>query len=125
MVDIDFMANEYDHGMPRALVEYKAWDSPTTSPNANTIGLRNLANGYHENGRVGIPMWQAQYWRDTWAVRVTPLNAKAVTLFGGRRDFSEREYVAKLYAVRGRGGCPAAIYLKLNAVQPPLLPARV
>ena len=118
LVDIDFMGIEYDHSRPRGLVEYKSSpiDSPLADP--NTRALLNLACGYRENGRSGLPCWMARYWWSSWAIRVIPLNWQAKALFAGRTDFSERDYVMKLYELRGRE-IPPLVYDGLNRQLPP------
>jgi hypothetical protein len=97
MLDIDFLALEYDSGQPVALVEYKHEDSETQfSSHPSYRALINLGE------RADLPVFAVRYARDFSWWRVVPLNQDARHWVGQRQDMSEAEWVQLLYQMRGR-----------------------
>lgn len=94
-VDLDFVLAELHLGEPVAVVEYKHHAAlPVNLASATYAALRKMAD------RAGVPFVIAWYWPDTWAFRVRPLNSRASALFENPEDFTERQYVARLYRLR-------------------------
>lgn len=94
-VDLDFLLTEIHVGEPAALVEYKHFRAqPINVAAATFMALRRLAD------RAEIPFLVAWYWPGSWAFRVHPLNNLAREHFEDPEDFTEREYVQRLYRLR-------------------------
>lgn len=124
-VDMDFLLNEYNHGVPVAIVEYKHFRADLTRSHENN--LRAIQHLYDEHG-AQLPLLVARYWPDTWAFKVKAWNAAARAAMGqlGLADddwqpMSEQEFVRLLYrfrkdALTRQDDC----YLRrLNTEQPP------
>lgn len=95
-VDIDFMMVEFNQGVPKALVEYKAFGA--TFPNVQHPtykALRTLADA------AGIPLFIVFYDSYYWYFRVTPVNKTALAALPRTTVMTEREYVALMYRIRG------------------------
>ncbi|MDQ3541694.1 MAG: hypothetical protein M3440_13520 [Chloroflexota bacterium] len=96
-IDLDFVLIEYSFGQPVALVEYKHF---IAQPVVQTDWRYNahivLANNSH------IPFFVARYWPDVWAFQVVPFNPLGEQWFEHDELMTERQYVRKLYAMRGQ-----------------------
>jgi len=94
-VDLDFLLAELHVSEPAALVEYKHFRARPFNPNSAVfVALRRL------DDRAGIPFLVAWYWPGSWAFRVYPLNDLARKHFADPKDFTERQYVQRLYRLR-------------------------
>lgn len=97
MVDIDFLACEYDNGRPVAIVEYKREDSPPQTFNHPSIRvLRGLATA------ANLPFFVVRYAADLSWWKVVPLNVMARRWLSKQVEMVEVEYVSFLYQLRGR-----------------------
>lgn len=97
MVDIDFLALEYDNGKAAALVEYKHEFAQTQySSHPSYAAMIDLGN------RAGIPVLAVRYAEDFSWWRVVPLNDEARKHLPVRAELSTRQYVELLYKIRGR-----------------------
>lgn len=98
MVDIDFLALEYDRARAKAIVEYKHENAPPDqyASRANYLALIDLGN------RAGLPVFVVRYPSDFSWFWVTPLNEAARVLVAEPTRLSEREWVEVLYKLRGR-----------------------
>lgn len=116
-VDIDFLMLEYDEGKPIALVEYKCFPAGPgdIDKNSSYRAMKNLVNG---NKCGPIPFFVACYWPEIWAFRIHPMNNAARHVFATPEALTEREYVTKLYEMRGRT-IPFDIRRSLNKHKPP------
>lgn len=117
-VDLDFLMVEYNRGLPCAIVEYKHHGAkmPETFEHPTYTAVWELAD------RARLPFSVVVYWPETWAVRVHPVNERAMQFYKGVRYLTEREYVTSLYKLRGLA-IRADIIETLNATRPPLSPA--
>jgi hypothetical protein len=103
-VDIDFLMIEYDSAIPVALIEYKHEAAETQySSHASYRAMCHLGTA------AGIPVLAVRYAADLSWFRVTPLNAAAKELFKEVKVYSEEEYVAMLYHLRGRDMPPGLL----------------
>lgn len=94
---MDFCLVEYDSGKPFAIVEYKRATAAPVQRSAPTIrAIVELGN------RAKLPVLLTTYTRDFTNWRVVGLNWYAERRLPKPRDFSEREYVDFLLAIRGR-----------------------
>lgn len=97
MVDIDFLAAEYDQAKPVAIIEYKAAGaaiSDFTKPSYKVlIGLANAAN---------IPFAVVRYHAKQSLFYIQPGNDLANFAFTCKKIISEFEYVGQLYRLRQR-----------------------
>jgi len=98
-VDLDFVLTEYDNGTPCALIDYKyrtalRWDNA----DANSVVLAKLGV------MARLPAAIVTYHDDPWQFCWHPLNEEARSLMRGTRGrvLNEKQYVAGLYALRGR-----------------------
>ena len=98
MVDIDFLALEYDRARARAIVEYKHEDAPPEqyASRANYLALIDLGD------RAGLPVFVVRYGADFSWFWVTPLNDPARAFVPEPTRLSERQWVGILYSLRGR-----------------------
>ena len=109
MIDMDFICAEFDQCAPKGLCEYKHCN----------VGLRGLAERPGSQvlaalgDAAGLPAWIAIYDPVGWSYRVVPLNDLARQVFPCPRHFTEREYVALLYQIRGREA-PAELLAMLH-----------
>lgn len=104
MVDVDFLAIEYDAGEPAALVEYKNEHAqPQYATHPSYQAMIRLGD------RAALPVLAVRYADDFSWFRVTPLNGVAKKFVGQRAEMSEQEYVALLYRMRGRE-MPASLF---------------
>ena len=111
MLDIDFLACEFNTGKPVVLVEYKAGGLRRLDfKHPNYQALRHLADASR------IPFIIAFY-STLWSYTVIPLNDFALEWFTKGEQLSELEYVRRLYALRGRE-LPARLEFRLNDVLP-------
>ena len=112
MIDLDFLAVEFDTLIPRGICEYKHCNTRFTDDElcqrAGIRVVRTLAN------LAGLAAWVAVYNPNNWSFRVVALNEIARTLFGGKKIFTERDYVERIYHLRG-SKLPADIEVQLNA----------
>ena len=98
-VDLDFLMVEYNLGKPAAIVEYKHDGAQMPSLKHPTYrALIDLANGYFPDG---LPFIVAFYCNENWWFRVYPINTLAKKWFDEGEIMSEREYVTRLYKIRG------------------------
>lgn len=97
MVDIDFLALEYDKGHAVALVEYKhelaerQWAS-----HPSYQAMIDLGN------RAKMPVFAVRYADDFSWMNVIPLNKSAKSFLSERQQMTEYEWVTLLYQLRGR-----------------------
>lgn len=105
MVDVDFLALEYDLAEPVALVEYKATDMLPFA-HASYKALRKLAQGYKNKG---IPFFVVRYWHwgdEKWAFEVYPQNKAAYAYMHQHQPdyagemMTEKQWVTILYHLR-------------------------
>ena len=98
MIDVDFLALEYDNGKPVALVEYKHEDAdPQHSNHPSYRALCSLGDA------AQVPVFGVRYAGDFSLWRVLPLNQVAKDILEYRyHQMTESEYVAFLYRLRGR-----------------------
>lgn len=113
-VDIDFLMCEYNFGKPIAIIEYKYYK--IGSINENNITYRVLKNLADERIRP-IPFFIVLYWREIWAFRVIPMNAKAEEYVTKPTTMTEYDYVSLLYRIR-RNMLKDEISEKLNKLLP-------
>jgi len=97
MIDVDFLAIEYDAGEPSALVEYKNEHAqPQYATHPSYQAMIRLGD------RASLPVLAVRYADDFSWFRVTPLNDTAKRFVPQRVEMTEREYVDLLYQMRGR-----------------------
>ncbi|MBQ3454982.1 MAG: hypothetical protein IJG36_00975 [Synergistaceae bacterium] len=97
MMDIDFLALEYDKGEPAVLVEYKNEHAETQyASHPSYQALIKLGN------KAGLPVIACRYSDDYTKWRVVPLNAKAAEFVPESKILNEYEWVNLLYQIRGR-----------------------
>ncbi|MBR1437912.1 MAG: hypothetical protein IJ587_05180 [Synergistaceae bacterium] len=97
MVDIDFLALEYDKGHATAIVEYKNEHAKLANPKHPSYkALAELGN------KAGIPVIGCRYKSDFTNWRAVPLNRVALAVLPKPRELSEAEWVRFLYGIRGR-----------------------
>lgn len=95
-VDLDFLFLEYDRGRAVALVEYKHERAPVQHSTHPTYqAMIDLGN------RAGVPVFGARYANDFSWWRVSPLNSIARKLIDKQCTYTEVEWVAFLYRIRG------------------------
>lgn len=97
MLDVDFVAVEYDTGVPKAIVEYKeehAQKQWSLHPSYKALQILGT--------RANVPVFAVRYAADFSRFRVTALNPAARAFTPHAADLSEFDYVALLYRVRGR-----------------------
>jgi hypothetical protein len=96
MMDTDWMTWEYDRRVVVGVCDYKHWSAGLQDHQRSLTAdiLRSAAGDRYA-------AWIACYNVDSFEFRVTALNDLARIAFGGRRVFSERDYVAALYRLRG------------------------
>lgn len=113
-VDLDFVLVEYHLAAPVAIVEYKHHRAQRVDLNHPTYqALCALADR-----EPAIPFMIARYWPETWAFAVRPVNACAVTIFGGETNLSEREFVTALHDLRSLT-VQQLVLRHLNTERPP------
>ena len=95
MVDIDFLAVEYNRNLPVALIDYKA-----SLPYTINLQASNYATLAGMATRLAIPFMVAFYSPTYWWFNTLAGNDLARNTVGQSRWFSEREYVALLYQLR-------------------------
>lgn len=79
-VDLDFVMAEYNHGLPVAIVEYKANGAFIPDFNHATYrALRALADRYRDDP---LPFLVAFYDPTAWWFRVMPVNQRAMQHYG-------------------------------------------
>lgn len=106
MLDVDFLAVEYDLGLPQAIVEYKeAHAQKQWSLHPSFKALQILGT------RANLPVFAVRYAADFCSFRVTALNALAKTYVPHATDLSEVGYVSLLYRIRGRA-MPSGLLLQ-------------
>lgn len=94
-VDLDFLMVEYNLGKPVGLVEYKHHQARMPSLNHATYrALSELATV------ANLPFVIAFYWPSSWAFRVYPVNNLSQQHFTDPEDFTERDFVRRLYKLR-------------------------
>jgi hypothetical protein len=99
IVDIDFLVIEYNRAKPMAMVEYKLSGAPIPDiKSASYRALLDLANNY---GKTGIPFLISVYRKCPWMFKIIPVNDLAKNLFAHNEELSEKEYVSRLYDIRG------------------------
>jgi hypothetical protein len=96
MLDIDFLAIEYSHCEPKALVEYKNEHATIQrSIHPSYQAIINLGNRAH------IPVIACRYADDYSAYTVTPLNNRAKEYIPEKQTMTETQWVQLLYRIRG------------------------
>lgn len=106
-VDIDWLAIDYDQGIPVALIDWKAIGAK--NPNLNAVNyrvLRWVAN------KCFIPFLIVFYDSEKWCFHTIPANYYAKQEYENRW-MSEREFVTSLYRLRGRT-IPPELYQHLR-----------
>lgn len=101
-VDVDFLLIEYSAGAPVALVEYKSEGTTCNPKHPSVRAVSNLAS------KAGVPFFLVFYKRDYTAYEAHPINTLAYKELPRPTEFSEREYVAFLYQLRGKA-LPASV----------------
>lgn len=97
-VDLDFLMVEYNVGLPVGLIEYKHYKARMPRfDHATYRALSDLASNYKE---TGLPFLVAFYWPEVWAFRVHPVNDVAKRHFREGEEFSEYDFVRRLYRLR-------------------------
>jgi hypothetical protein len=97
MVDIDFLALEYDDGKAVAIVEYKHEGAmPQDYMNKSYQALKDLAN------KAQLPLFAVWYSRDFTSWKVDVLNKYAKAVAPSKAILTEKEYVEFLYSLRMR-----------------------
>jgi hypothetical protein len=111
-VDLDFLMVEYNLGEPVGLIEYKhegAQKPNLLHPTYRAImKLADLAS---------LPFCIVLYNNTDWWFKVTPVNERAKAVFAGIAEFSELEFVSKLYEMRSRV-IETEVLSKLNTTRP-------
>lgn len=104
--DMDFLLNEYNHGIPVAIVDYKHHSA--NLGNTNSASYRAVSHLYNEQGQQ-IPFFVARYWPETWAFKVLAVNDSARSWWATYEHqfktdqwcpLTERQYVTALYRLR-------------------------
>lgn len=113
MVDIDFLACEYDRSKASAIIEYKSWDMPRR-PDFSQANYRTLAD---LADRAGLPFFVAVYYSTLWSYTLYPGNGHAHGLAKDGERLTELEYVNRLYTLRNRE-LPADLEYQLNDLLP-------
>lgn len=111
-VDVDFLAVEYNAGMPVALVEYKVVGTPVDLKQPSLKAIATLAN------KAKVPFFLAWYSRDGWWFDVQPMTQLTGKYVPARKIFTEREWVCLLYALRGLK-TPIPVWERLSNYRPP------
>jgi len=98
MVDVDFLALEYDTGEPVAIVEYKHERAEQQfASHSSYQAMIKLGN------RAALPVFAVRYAHDWSWWRVIALNDLAKDNLGERRlEMTEEKWVSLLYRLRGR-----------------------
>lgn len=94
--DIDALFVEYTRHVPVALVEYKVSGAPWPEP-ATREALTHVADDRWEP----LPLLLVYYQKEPWAFRVHPLNVAGHQHFQAGERLTERDYVLRLYQIRG------------------------
>lgn len=95
--DLDFLAVEYNLGLPVAIVEYKHKQAKKPDLKHPTYrALTALAN------MAELPFMVVFYCNEEWWFKVYPINDMARQHFTKGQAMTEREYVTALYALRTR-----------------------
>lgn len=95
MLDIDFLALEYDKGVSVAIVEYKHENAEKQySSHPSYRALRDLGD------KADLPVFAVRYAGDFSWWLVVPLNSKAKQVVPERKKMTEREWVEVLYRLR-------------------------
>jgi len=98
MIDMDFVAVEFESLVPRGVCEYKHANTRFSDEELRRKAGVRVVRALGE--MAGIPAWIAVYNPANWAFRVVPLNAGAEALFGAERVLTEADYVARIYELR-------------------------
>ena len=95
MLDIDFLALEYDKGVSVAIVEYKHENAEKQySSHPSYRALRDLGD------KADLPVFAVRYAGDFAWWLVVPLNSRAKQVVPERKKMTEREWVEVLYRLR-------------------------
>lgn len=97
MVDIDFLAMEYDNGEPVAIVEYK--NEHAKVQYASHPSYQALIKS---GNRADLPVIACRYSDDFSKWIAVPLNNKALEYLPERKELDELGWVKLLYKMRGR-----------------------
>lgn len=93
-VDIDFLVVEYSEKKPVAVIEYKKHTAPALRlSQANYQALITLAGS--------LPFVVVRYWPEIWAFKALPGNDAAKRFFNRDEMLTEKQFVERLYAMRG------------------------
>lgn len=119
VADVDFLLVEYNHRRPSAIVEYKHFwalsNLPEIRQGDNYQPIRELA----DQRTPPLPFFIAVYWPVRWAFRVYPANRAALKYFRyPYEDMTERQFVSRLYRIRGTEA-PPQVLSDLKNVLPP------
>jgi hypothetical protein len=99
MTDIDFLATEYDYGVPAGIVEFKRFGLSAKRPDLNHPNMRALAA--LADG-VNNPFLVAHYQTRPFGFRVFVGNGNDGNYFVDDGLYTEREFVRGLYYLRGK-----------------------
>lgn len=97
MLDIDFLALEYDKGKASAIVEYKNEHAePQYASHPSYQAIIDLGN------RAELPVIACRYSDDYMKYKAVALNEYAKKYLPNREEFDELGWVNLLYRIRGR-----------------------
>jgi hypothetical protein len=104
--DMDFLLNEYNHGIPVAIVDYKHHSANLDNTNrASYRAVSHLYNAKHQQ----IPFFIARYWLENWAFKLFAVNDSARNRLVTHQprlvmdqwcSLTEQQYVRVLYRLR-------------------------
>ena len=94
-VDIDFLMLEYDHGEPRALIEYK--NERATPQKASHPSYRALIS---LGDRADVPFYCVRYASDYSLWKIIPLNKRAKEITPNRIELDEQAYISFLHSIK-------------------------
>lgn len=104
-VDIDFLAVEYSHAVPFALVEYK--HTQAQMPDEDDPNIRALKYLADNQADGPLPFMLVFYDPEVWSFRVYPFNDASRSFYSQAPDYTdgcihltERRYVKSLYHMR-------------------------
>jgi hypothetical protein len=104
--DMDFLLNEYNYGIPVAIVDYK--HHLANLGNTNSASYKAVSHLYNEQHEQ-IPFFIARYWPENWAFKLFAVNDSACNWWITYqphfarvqwRPLTEQQYVKALYRLR-------------------------
>ena len=97
MVDIDFLAVEFESREPAAIIDYK--HERNTRVDLKAPGIETLGK---LGDRANLPVFVVHYSADYHWWRVYPVNSLAMAIYDKPTSLKESDYVKFLYSLRGR-----------------------